>query len=210
MTPTKRIVVPTMPPTRTKKPWRSSRQPPTTIISAEFWVALEKRRKRWDAYQKSAELEPANAAQAWRNAGITLYNAGKMKEAVEPLKKATEIDPKSAQAWYLLGASLVGAMEYKQVGDKMQVTVLPGTLEAYQKAVESISMGRYGQQAKQGIEALAAMDKGIETKVKGRQEEALTGGRKNRIRPASRGGAGLLLSCEHDRRVLVASWREEQ
>ncbi len=68
------------------------------------------------AYQKSAELDPANAAQAWRNAGITLYNVGKMKEAVEPLKKATELDPKSAQAWYLLGASLVGAMEYKQVG----------------------------------------------------------------------------------------------
>jgi len=31
-------------------------------------------------------------------AGITLYNAGKMKEAVEPLKKATELDPKSAQS----------------------------------------------------------------------------------------------------------------
>lgn len=125
-----------------------------------------------EAYQKSAELEPANAAQAWRNAGITLYNAGKMKEAVEPLKKATEIDPKSAQAWYLLGASLVGAMEYKQVGDKMQVTVLPGTLEAYQKAVELDPNGPYGQQAKQGIDALAQMDKGIETKVKAAKKKS--------------------------------------
>jgi Tfp pilus assembly protein PilF len=73
------------------------------------------------AYNKSAELNPAGAAQAYRNAGITLYNAGKMKEAVEPLKKATELDPNSAQAWYLLGASLVGSMEYKKVGDKMEV-----------------------------------------------------------------------------------------
>jgi tetratricopeptide (TPR) repeat protein len=119
-----------------------------------------------DAYQKSAELDPPNAAQAWRNAGITLYNAGKMKEAVEPLKKATEIDPKSAQAWYLLGASLVGAMEYKQVGDKMQVVVQPGTVEAYQKAVDLDPTGPYGQQAKQGLEALAQIAPGIDTKVK--------------------------------------------
>jgi Flp pilus assembly protein TadD len=118
------------------------------------------------AYQKSAELDPANAAQAYRNAGITLYNVGKMKEAVEPLKKATELDPKSAQAWYLLGASLVGAMEYKQKGDKMEVIVQPGTVEAYQKAVELDPNGTYGQQAKQGLEALAQIAPGIDTKTK--------------------------------------------
>jgi tetratricopeptide (TPR) repeat protein len=117
------------------------------------------------AYQKSAELDPANAAQAYRNAGITLYNAGKMKEAVEPLKKATELDPKSAQAWYLLGASLVGAMEYKKVGDKMEVVVQPGTVEAYQKAVDLDPNGPYGQQAKQGLEALAQIAPGIDTKT---------------------------------------------
>jgi tetratricopeptide (TPR) repeat protein len=118
------------------------------------------------AYQKSAELDPANAAQAYRNAGITLYNVGKMKEAVEPLKKATELDPKSAQAWYLLGASLVGAMEYKKVGDKMEVVVQPGTVEAYQKAVDLDPNGVYGQQAKQGLEALAQIAPGIDTKLK--------------------------------------------
>ena len=117
------------------------------------------------AYQKSAELDPANAAQAYRNAGITLYNVGKMKEAAEPLKKATELDPKSAQAWYLLGASLVGAMEYKKVGDKMEVVVQPGTVEAYQKAVDLDPNGPYGQQAKQGLEALAQIAPGIETKT---------------------------------------------
>jgi tetratricopeptide (TPR) repeat protein len=122
------------------------------------------------AYQKSAELDPANAAQAWRNAGITLYNVGKMKEAVEPLKKATELDPKSAQAWYLLGASLVGAMEYKKVGDKMEIVVQPGTLEAYQKAIDLDPNGPYGQQAKQGLDALAQMDQGIATKVKAKKK----------------------------------------
>lgn len=118
------------------------------------------------AYQKSAELDPANAAQAYRNAGITMYNAGKMKEAVEPLKKATELDPKNAQAWYLMGAALVGAMEYKKVGDKMEVVVQPGTVEAYQKAVELDPKGPYGEQAKQGLDALAQMAPGIDTKTK--------------------------------------------
>jgi tetratricopeptide (TPR) repeat protein len=118
------------------------------------------------AFQKSAELDPANAAQAYRNGGITLYNAGKMKEAVEPLKKATELDPKNAQAWYLLGAALVGSMDYKKVGDKMEVVVQPGTVEAYQKAAELDPNGPYGQQAKQGLEALQQIAPGIDTKVK--------------------------------------------
>ena len=118
------------------------------------------------AFQKSAELDPANAAQAYRNAGITMYNAGKMKEAVEPLKKATELDPKNAQAWYLMGAALVGAMEYKKVGDKMEVVVQPGTVEAYQKALELDPKGPYGEQAKQGLDALAQMAPGIDIKTK--------------------------------------------
>ena len=118
------------------------------------------------AFQKSAELDPQNAAQAYRNGGITLYNVGKMKEAVEPLKKATELDPKNAQAWYLLGAALVGSMDYKKVGDKMEVVVQPGTVEAYQKAVELDPNGPYGQQAKQGLEALQQIAPGIDTKVK--------------------------------------------
>jgi len=118
------------------------------------------------AFKKSAELDPQNAAQAYRNGGITLYNAGKMKEAVEPLKKSTELDPKSAQAWYLLGAALVGSMDYKKVGDKMEVVVQPGTVEAYQKAVELDPNGPYGQQAKQGLEALQQIAPGIDTKLK--------------------------------------------
>src|SRR5258706_5058456 len=119
-----------------------------------------------EAYKKSAELDPPNAAQAYRNGGITLYNVGKMKEAVEPLKKATELDPNSAQAWYLLAAALVGSMEYKQVGGKLQVQVQPGTVEAYQKALELDPNGPYGQQAKQGLEALQQIAPGIDTKTK--------------------------------------------
>jgi tetratricopeptide (TPR) repeat protein len=117
------------------------------------------------AYSKSAELDPTNAALAWRNFGISLYQAGRMAEAVEPLQKATTLDPKNPQGWYLLGACLVASAEYKQVGDKMEVTLKPGTVEAYQKAMELDPNGTYGAQAKQGLEAVQAMTGGIQTSV---------------------------------------------
>ena len=117
------------------------------------------------AYKKSAELDPTNAAQAYRNGGITMYNVGKMKEAVEPLKKATELDPKSAQAWYLLGVALVNTMEFKTEGDKITPVMQPGTLEAYQKAIDLDPNGTIGAQAKQGLEQLQAMGVGITTKL---------------------------------------------
>ncbi len=122
------------------------------------------------AFQKSAELDPQNAAQAYRNGGITLYNTGRLKEAVEPLKKATELDPKNAQGWYLLGASLVYNMTTKRVGDKEEVIFAPGTIEAYQKAIELDPNGMYGQQAKLGLEQLQQMAPGIDIKVKAKKK----------------------------------------
>jgi tetratricopeptide (TPR) repeat protein len=117
------------------------------------------------AYTKSAELDPANAATAWRNFGISLYNANRLADAIEPLQKATELDPKSAQAWYLLGASLLMKMTTKKVGDKEEVQLAPGTVEAYEKAEELDPNGPWGQQAKQGLTDLKALGAGIETKV---------------------------------------------
>ncbi len=117
------------------------------------------------AYQKAAELDPAQAAQAWRNFGITMYNANKYKEAVEPLKKSTELDPKNPQSWYLLGTVLVGSMGFKKVGDKDVPDVQPGTVEAYQHAIELDPNGPWGQQAKQGLDMLNQISPGIATSV---------------------------------------------
>jgi len=118
------------------------------------------------AYTKCAELDPPNAAMAWRNFGISLYQAQRMVEAIEPLKKATELDPKSAQAWYLLGACMVADPSiYKTVGSKIEVTPRPGTIEAYQKAIDLDPNGPWGTQAKQGLEQLQQLTGGIETKV---------------------------------------------
>jgi len=117
------------------------------------------------AYQKAAELDPAQAAQAWRNFGITMYNANKYKDAIEPLKKSTELDSKNPQTWYLLGTVLVGSMGFKKVGDKDIPDVQPGTVEAYQHAIDLDPNGPWGQQAKQGLDMLNQISPGIATSV---------------------------------------------
>ena len=117
------------------------------------------------AYQKAIDLDPTNTAMYWRNLAVGLYNSGRIKESVEPLKKATEADPKSAQAWYLLGAALVNTMEFKQDGEKLIPVITPGTMEAYQHAIDLDPNGPFGAQAKQGIADLQAMGVGIDTKI---------------------------------------------
>jgi tetratricopeptide (TPR) repeat protein len=117
------------------------------------------------AYTKSAELDPSNAATAWRNFGISLYNANRLGDAVEPLQKSADLDPKSPQTWYLLGASLVYKMTLKKVGDKQVPEFAPGTIEAYQKAIELDPNGPFGAQAKAGLEQLQQMAPGIDMKV---------------------------------------------
>ena len=124
------------------------------------------------AYTKSAELDPANAATAWRNFGISLYNANRLGDAVEPLQKSAELDPKNPQTWYLLGASLVYKMTLKKVGDKEVPEFAPGTIEAYQKAIELDPNGTYGQQAKAGLEQLQQMAPGIDLKVNVRKKKS--------------------------------------
>ena len=94
------------------------------------------------AYTKSAELDPTKAALAWRNFGISLYNANRGGDAVEPLQKSAELDPKSAQTWYLLGACLVYRMTVKKVGDKDVPEFAPGTIEAVADEIHIMVKGR--------------------------------------------------------------------
>ena len=117
------------------------------------------------AYQKYVDLNPTDAALAWRNFGTVLYNSNRMKEAIDPLQKATTLDPKNATAWLLLGIALVNTMEFKTEGDKITPVIQPGTVEAYQHAIDLDPNGQIGAQAKQGLDSLTAMGVGITTKV---------------------------------------------
>jgi tetratricopeptide (TPR) repeat protein len=117
------------------------------------------------AYQKYVDLNPTDAALAWRNFGTVLYNSNRMKESIEPLQKATTLDPKNATAWLLLGIALVNTMEFKTEGDKITPVMQPGTVEAYQHAIDLDPNGPIGAQAKQGLDSLTAMGVGITTRV---------------------------------------------
>ncbi len=119
------------------------------------------------AYDKSATIDPKGAAQAYRNLGIVLYNAGQMANpgVVDELKKATSLDPNNPQGWFLLGAALAANMQSKQVGDKIVFTLLPGTAEAYQKCIDLNPNGPLAQQARDALEGLKAMGLGVDTKV---------------------------------------------
>ena len=118
------------------------------------------------SFQKAAELDPANAAQAWRNYGIILYRANKNVEAIEPLKKATELDPKNAQAWYLLATCMMADPSiYKQTATSIEVNPKPGTVEAFQKAIDLDPNGPWGKEAKAGLDQLKGMMGGVATKV---------------------------------------------
>jgi len=115
---------------------------------------------------KVATLDPTSAVKCWKNIGIVLSNKGDFKNAVAPLQKVTQLDPKDAQAWYLLGSANTGMIQTKQEGDKMTFIIPPGTAEAYQKCIDADPNGPYAAQAKQNLDALAAMGGGESLKVK--------------------------------------------
>ncbi len=118
------------------------------------------------AYQKAVDADPPDAASAWRNAGISLYNSGKMADAIVPFQKAVAIEPKNAQTWYLLGTCLMNTMGSKTEGDKVIPIIAPGTVEAFEKAVDLDPNGQWGALAKQALDALQAMGAGIDTKYR--------------------------------------------
>lgn len=115
---------------------------------------------------KVAALDPTSTTKCWKNVGIVLSNKGDFKDAVAPLQKVTQLDPKDAQAWYLLGSANTGLIQPKQEGDKMTFVIPPGTAEAYQKCIDADPNGPYAAQAKQNLDALAAMGGGENLKVK--------------------------------------------
>ena len=115
--------------------------PPITTTSGNDLAKLGKVDDARAAYQKYVDLNPTDAALAWRNFGTVLYHANRMKEAIEPLQKATTLDPKNAPAWLLLGIAMVNTMEFKTEGDKITPVMQPGTIEAYQRRSTSIRTG---------------------------------------------------------------------
>src|SRR2546427_1680640 len=67
-----------------RRPPRSTLFPYTTLFRSNLGNVLARMGKIDEAkaaYTKSAELDPANAATAWRNFGISLYNANRDRKS---------------------------------------------------------------------------------------------------------------------------------
>jgi tetratricopeptide (TPR) repeat protein len=114
---------------------------------------------------KATAADPAEGERCWKNLGIVYYSASMMKQAVPPLQKATEADPKDADAWFLLGNSLTGTIDSKQEGDKIIYVIPPGTVDAYKKYLELAPTGPHAAEAQANIQALAQYGAAEETKV---------------------------------------------
>jgi tetratricopeptide (TPR) repeat protein len=121
----------------------------------------------------AAKLDPnpSAATACWKNMGIILNNKGDFKDAVPPLQKATTLNPKDVQAWFLLGSAYTGMITPNQQGDKITYDIPPGTTDAYQKCIDLDPNGPYAAQAKQNLDALTAMSGGDATTVGARPKK---------------------------------------
>ena len=113
-----------------------------------YGLALAKDKKFPEAQaelQKAAELDPANGGKYYYNLGALEVNSGQNDAAAEAFKKAYELTPTYADAYYQYGVMLVSKA---QIGADGKVTPAPGTVEAFQKYLELAPTGQFAQQAK--------------------------------------------------------------
>lgn len=110
---------------------------------------------------KAAQLDPPGAGRYFYNLGAVLTNSGRAKEATEAFRKATEADPKYADAWYQLGVSLLADVKLDPATGKS--VPAPGTLEALQKYLDLQPEGSHAAEAKGMMETLTGT---VQTQIK--------------------------------------------
>lgn len=108
--------------------------------------------------KKAADLDPANGGKYYYNLGAILVNSGQNDAAGEAFKKAIELTPTYADAYYQYGVTLVGKA---QIGSDGKVTPVPGTVEAFNKYLELQPNGAYAQASK---DMLTTLGSSVETK----------------------------------------------
>jgi tetratricopeptide (TPR) repeat protein len=120
-----------------------------------FALALGKA-KKFDQMQaelkKAADLDPTNGGKYYYNLGAMLVNSGQSQAAGEAFKKAIELTPTYADAYYQYGVTLVGQAKIDPASGK--VTPVPGTVEAFQKYLELAPTGQWAQASKDMLSSL--------------------------------------------------------
>jgi tetratricopeptide (TPR) repeat protein len=103
--------------------------------------------------QKAAELDPPNAGKYYYNLGALLVNSGQNEPASVAFKKAIDLQPTYADAYYQYGVMLVAKAQFSADG---KVTPVPGTVEAFQKYLELAPNGSNAQAAKDMLTTLGS------------------------------------------------------
>ena len=113
-----------------------------------------------------AGLSPtAVAARCYKNMGIVLTNKGDLKDAIDPLKKATDANPKDALTWYLLGSAYLGSAQSKTVAGKEVFDFDPNTGASIQKCIDLDPTGGVGAQCKDLLDGFNQMSGGVNTSI---------------------------------------------
>ncbi len=102
--------------------------------------------------KKAADLDPQNGGKYYYNLGALLVNSGQGEAAGEAFKKAIELTPTYADAYYQYGVTLVGQAKIDTATGK--VTPVPGTIEAFQKYLELQPNGQWAQSSKEMLSSL--------------------------------------------------------
>ncbi len=122
----------------------------------QVYVKTGKQKEARQMFDAAAQLSPEDASSAYFNIAVTFINAGDMKAAVDPLRKAIEYDPNRAEAHYWLGMCLFNQSEYKTEGGELKTIVPAGTREAFERYLQLQPNGQYAADAKSMLEAIDA------------------------------------------------------
>jgi tetratricopeptide (TPR) repeat protein len=112
--------------------------------------------KKFDEAQaeltKAAEIDPPNAGKFYFNLGAVYVNTGNSDPAAAAFKKAIDLDPNYAEAYYQYGLSLMG----KATIENGKTTAPPGTSEAFQKYLELAPTGPNAETSKAMLASMGA------------------------------------------------------
>jgi len=107
---------------------------------------------------KAVQLDPPGAGRYYFNSGAVLTNAGQTDAACNAFKKATDVDPNYADAFYQYGICMTGKATAKPDGS----LIFPeGTAEAFQKYLALKPDGPNAESAKGMLQTMGSK---IETK----------------------------------------------
>jgi tetratricopeptide (TPR) repeat protein len=112
--------------------------------------------KKFDEAQaeltKAAQIDPTGAGKFYFNLGAVYVNTGNLEPAAVAFKKAIDLDPNYAEAYFQYGLSLIG----KATIDNGKTVAPPGTAEAFQKYLDLAPNGPNADTAKAMMASMGA------------------------------------------------------